>query len=433
MISFPRKLTYPLMTLSLFLRSLFVLRLFRVKKNSRVASRVPRRFSKTNHRNKLIYVCFQPSKLKPGSHHHQHPIIFGKSKDSILVPDFNGTATSKTTTTTTTTQIRNHSVDSTSSSHQLMSNTDADLCYQTRVLTDEKGHSIKIRVASPPPQRHQVNRQQQEQQPAAASQHRDSVVSLGGCPESSLINGDRRDSYVKFSSSDEHNNNNNQLDTGRHWSSNHSSFRSPRLKRKPRNHHQQRQQQRQQHQQQHTSFTARQRPKSSMARLAGEYQINDGGDLWANREQQEEGDVGRSRYEQDEEQRSSTYVQQSNNKICRRTQHDCFFFLFILRTRKRRTLSLAQFPYSSHPLTTIQQKSDTNRTPIVHVLADPSRLSTIRTRANSTMTRAIRARTLRWMDLRWSEAMQSEEEEERITWPTGTRSSRSRARTATSP
>lgn len=56
----------------------------------------------------------------------------------------------------------------------------------TRVLTDEKGHSIKIRIASPPPQRqsqlaklHQKQQQQQQQliQQQQQFQHRDSVAS----------------------------------------------------------------------------------------------------------------------------------------------------------------------------------------------------------------------------------------------------------------
>lgn len=61
----------------------------------------------------------------------------------------------------------------------------------TRVLTDEKGHSIKIRIASPPPQRHQVARQQQQYQ-QQQQQHRESVISLGQGSDSPLMSGCRR-------------------------------------------------------------------------------------------------------------------------------------------------------------------------------------------------------------------------------------------------
>lgn len=105
----------------------------------------------------------------------QHPIIFGKSKDSILVPDYlesgpdetNASSTSTTTTTTAMTVTAMTTTGATTNNQmrskcQLAGNNksgfyanDADFAQlvTTRVLTDENGHSIKIRVASPPPQR----------------------------------------------------------------------------------------------------------------------------------------------------------------------------------------------------------------------------------------------------------------------------------------
>lgn len=69
-----------------------------------------------------------------------HPVIFGKSKDSILVPEFYSSFVQQP---------------GWPAAQELAAEADAppsDLSV-TRVLTDDKGHSIKIRVASPPPRR----------------------------------------------------------------------------------------------------------------------------------------------------------------------------------------------------------------------------------------------------------------------------------------
>lgn len=120
----------------------------------------------------------------------QHPIIFGKSKDSILVPDYlessNDEATTKSPTSTTTMTTTTMMSTTTSGCYQramnksssAASNNKSGFCdsgadfvqsVTTHVLTDENGHSIKIRVASPPPQRqaqlaklHLIARKQQQ-------------------------------------------------------------------------------------------------------------------------------------------------------------------------------------------------------------------------------------------------------------------------------
>lgn len=166
----------------------------------------------------------------------QHPIIFGKSKDSILVPDYLESATRRITTTNTSglNQSLNRrqkdwnldlSADLSSSNQTekerqpsclLDANSksgffasDADFApVTTRVLTDENGHSIKIRVASPPPQRqaqlaklHLIKQQQLVSQQHDDNQQRhqnqrDSVVSLSSdspllCDDEQLLCGPR--------------------------------------------------------------------------------------------------------------------------------------------------------------------------------------------------------------------------------------------------
>lgn len=116
------------------------------------------------------------------NNNQQHPIIFGKSKDSILVPEFlqdhqledhleNCFADAEHNTTTAATATGGH--------HQT---TTASQQTTTHVLTDEKGHSIKIRIASPPPQRQsqlaKLHKKQQQQAVARHFEHRDSLMSL---------------------------------------------------------------------------------------------------------------------------------------------------------------------------------------------------------------------------------------------------------------
>lgn len=101
-------------------------------------------------------------------------MIFGKSKDSILVPDYLEskleTNTMTTTTPTPTMSAASMAALTMSSNHSQMilnrclsasnnrsgfyaSDADFGQPVTTRVLTDENGHSIKVRIASPPPQR----------------------------------------------------------------------------------------------------------------------------------------------------------------------------------------------------------------------------------------------------------------------------------------
>lgn len=169
----------------------------------------------------------------PGAGLSQHPIIFGKSKDSILVPEFTCEQQQQQQQFNYHQQFNNLSAAAaaaTSSSNQQqqyeqltgdaspldqeyhLSSITGDLVsfgseYQvqatTHVLTDEKGHSIKIRIASPPPQRQsqlaKLHKQHQQQQRPGTTVvmatnsttsstrpgHRDSVISLGqtsDCP-----------------------------------------------------------------------------------------------------------------------------------------------------------------------------------------------------------------------------------------------------------
>lgn len=101
-----------------------------------------------------------------------HPVIFGKSKDSILVPEIMEQTVAENPnwfSNNTPNYSNNHLTPAT-----------------TRVLTDEKGHSIKIRVASPPPQRQaqlaKLHQQQQLQQKLQLAHDKDlesCALSLG--------------------------------------------------------------------------------------------------------------------------------------------------------------------------------------------------------------------------------------------------------------
>jgi hypothetical protein len=168
---------------------------------------------------------------------NQHQIIFGKSKDSILVPELVCGSTNKTNKTNaqqaqyerydwpnernkklTPEKLQQERHDRANSSngapvlggrgHELARSRPASAepptdYYNyppatTRILTDENGHSIKIRIASPPPQRHDqlarlhLQQQQQQQQRLdddhhqrmASDGHRDSLAS--DCPLISL-------------------------------------------------------------------------------------------------------------------------------------------------------------------------------------------------------------------------------------------------------
>lgn len=117
----------------------------------------------------------------------QHQVIFCKSKDHILVPEI-------------TYQAYGEQPDSlTASEPQTPSST-------TRVLTDEKGHSIKIRIASPPPQRHQLNLNEQNYPTSQMySHHRDSLVSLlsnAESPANSMIHEPSSLPQIAFGLSD---------------------------------------------------------------------------------------------------------------------------------------------------------------------------------------------------------------------------------------
>lgn len=162
----------------------------------------------------------------------QHQIIFGKSKDSILVPDFVCTKVESSQAKTNSSNNKltreklqlesfpsageqNLALDQQANNlhNQNRPETILDFNYPTvttRVLTDEKGHSIKIRIASPPPQRqgqliklHQQQQRKEERQRQmleaadALSHRRDNLVS--DCPFIGLASLDNQQQAEEFS------------------------------------------------------------------------------------------------------------------------------------------------------------------------------------------------------------------------------------------
>lgn len=138
----------------------------------------------------------------------QHQIIFGKSKDSILVPNVvcSTVAISSSGASNGLPEHNNSKEAGGNNGTQQLQLAQQERKLQledgmndegqeeaeeileyspvtTRVLTDEKGHSIKIRIASPPPQRQsqlvKLHKRQQDQmqEQQQQQQHRDSVAS----------------------------------------------------------------------------------------------------------------------------------------------------------------------------------------------------------------------------------------------------------------